>query len=39
VLQQHTKALQEERPETGPDVSKRLASVKHLLWLLRPLFG
>jgi hypothetical protein len=39
VLQQHTKALQEERPETGPDVSKRLASVRHLLWLLRPVFG
>jgi hypothetical protein len=32
VLQQHTKTLQEERPETGPDVSKRLESVKHLLW-------
>jgi hypothetical protein len=31
VLQQQTKALQEERPETGADVSKRLAS-KHLLW-------
>jgi hypothetical protein len=24
--------LQEERPETGADVSKRLDSVKHLLW-------
>jgi len=32
VLQQQTKALQEERPETGADVSKRLHSVKHLLW-------
>jgi len=32
VLQQQTKALQEERPETGADVSKRLGSVKHLLW-------
>ena len=32
VLQQQTKALQEERPETGVDVSKRLESVKHLLW-------
>jgi hypothetical protein len=32
VLQQQTKALQEERPETGGDVSKRLESVKHLLW-------
>ena len=32
VLQQQTKALQEERPETGADVSKRLNSVKHLLW-------
>jgi hypothetical protein len=32
VLQQQTKALQEERPETGADVSKRLDSVKHLLW-------
>jgi hypothetical protein len=32
VLQQQTKALQEERPETGADVSKRLKSVKHLLW-------
>src|SRR5271157_4000915 len=27
-----TKALQEERPETGAEVSKRLESVKHLLW-------
>lgn len=32
VLQQQTKALEEERPETGADVSKRLDSVKHLLW-------
>ena len=32
VLQQQTKALQEERPETGAEVSKRLESVKHLLW-------
>jgi hypothetical protein len=31
-LQQQTKALQEERPETGADVSKRLESIKHLLW-------
>jgi hypothetical protein len=32
VLQQQTKAMQEERPETGAEVSKRLESVKHLLW-------
>lgn len=32
VLQQQTKALQAERPETGGDVSKRRVSVKHLLW-------
>jgi hypothetical protein len=32
VLQRQTKALQEERPETGAEVSKRLESVKHLLW-------
>jgi hypothetical protein len=32
VFQQQTKALQEERPETGAEVSKRLESVKHLLW-------
>jgi hypothetical protein len=32
VLQQQTKALKEERPQTGGDVSKRLESVKHLLW-------
>jgi len=32
VLPQPTKALQEERPETGADVWKRLNRVKHLLW-------
>jgi len=32
VLQQQTKALQEERPEMGAAVSKRLESVKNLLW-------
>jgi CheY-like chemotaxis protein len=32
VLQQQTKALLEERPKTGADVSKQLESVKHLLW-------
>ena len=32
VLQQQTKALKEEQPQTGADVSKRLESVKHLLW-------
>ena len=32
VLQQQTKALREVRPETGAEVSKRLESVKHLLW-------
>jgi len=32
VLQQQTKALQKERPETGADVSKKLESIKHLLW-------
>ena len=32
VMQQQTKALEEERPETGADVSKRLNSAKHLLW-------
>jgi hypothetical protein len=32
VLQQQTKALKEERPQTGADVSKRLESAKHLLW-------
>ena len=32
VLQQQTKALQEERPQIGAEVSKQLESVKHLLW-------
>lgn len=32
VLRQRTKALQEEHPQTGAEVSKRLESVKHLLW-------
>jgi hypothetical protein len=32
VLQQQTKALQEERPQTGYATSKRVESVKHLLW-------
>ncbi len=32
VLQQQTKALKLERPEAGADASKRLESVKHLLW-------
>src|ERR1700686_4282862 len=32
VLQQQTKALQEERPQTGADVAKQLESIKHLLW-------
>ena len=32
VLQQQTTALQEERQETGADLSKQLESVKHLLW-------
>src|SRR5260370_39349721 len=32
VLQEQTKALQEERPGTGAEVSKELESVKHLLW-------
>lgn len=32
VLQQQTKAVREERPQTGADISKRLESVKHLLW-------
>jgi hypothetical protein len=34
VLQQQTKSLQGEaaRAETGPGISKRLDSVKHLLW-------
>jgi hypothetical protein len=32
VLQQQTKALQEQQAETGAEISKRLDSVKHLLW-------
>ncbi len=32
VLQQQTKALQEERPQIGGEVSKQVESVKHLLW-------
>lgn len=32
VLQQQTKALQEVRPETGAEVSRKLESVKHLVW-------
>jgi len=32
VLQQQTKGLQQERPETGTDVAKQLESIKHLLW-------
>jgi hypothetical protein len=32
VLQQQVKALKEERPQIGADVSKPLESVKHLLW-------
>ena len=32
VLQQQTKALQAEEPQTGADVSNRLESVKRLLW-------
>jgi hypothetical protein len=32
VLQQQTKALKEEWPQTAADVSKRLKNVKHLLW-------
>ena len=32
VLQQQTKALQNERRDTGADISKRVESVKHLLW-------
>ncbi len=32
VLQQQTKGLKQERPQEGEDISKRLASVKHLLW-------
>jgi hypothetical protein len=32
VLQQQTKALQQERPETRRGPSKQVESVKHLLW-------
>jgi hypothetical protein len=32
VLQQQTKALEEQRPEIGAAVSKHLESIKHLLW-------
>ena len=32
VLQQQTKALQEERPETGAAALKQVQSIKHLLW-------
>lgn len=32
VLQQQTKGLQQERPETGADAAKQLESIKHLLW-------
>ena len=32
VFQQQIKGLQEERPETGADVSQRVESVKHLVW-------
>ena len=32
VLQQQTKALQEERPQIGGAVSKQVESVKNLLW-------
>jgi hypothetical protein len=32
VLQQQTKGLQQERPQTGTDVAKQLESIKHLLW-------
>jgi len=32
VLQQQTKALQEERPPIGGKVSKQLESIKNLLW-------
>ena len=32
VLQEQTKALKGERPQTAADVSKRLESVNHLLW-------
>jgi hypothetical protein len=32
VLQQQTKALQEERPESAAAASKQVESIKHLLW-------
>jgi hypothetical protein len=32
VLQQQTKGLQQERPESGTYLSKQLDSIKHLLW-------
>ena len=32
VLQQQTKALQEEQPEAGAAASKQVQSVKQLLW-------
>ena len=32
VLQQQTKALQEEWPGNGAAASKQLESIKHLLW-------
>ena len=32
VLQQQTKGLKQEQPQAGEDISKRPASVKHLLW-------
>jgi hypothetical protein len=32
VLQQQRKALQEQQLQTGTEISKRLDSVKHLLW-------
>ncbi len=32
VLQQQTKGLKQERTQAGNDISKRLESVKHLLW-------
>ena len=32
VLQQQTKAVKEERPETGAAASKQVESIKHLLW-------
>jgi hypothetical protein len=31
VLQQQTKRLQQERPDTGADVAQQLESIKHLL--------